>query len=203
MQIISVGFQCYPAWLLRHMGRREASFPFDWLWSHPDMVTDCLNDNFETFLDPRHHVTIKPGHQSTHAIYTKLRRNDPTWNHHDILLPEHREHFVRSVNRMLDVVRSPEPTLFFALGGAWLMTDAAFARLASALSAAKPNSRLLAVRILDPNPEQRTMAFAQKSPSGLLHEFTPSSRMVGGLSFAEDADNVAIAEALSAAEAER
>ena len=36
----------------------RCAMPFDWAFSSPAMVCDCLADDFKSFLDPREYVAI-------------------------------------------------------------------------------------------------------------------------------------------------
>ena len=47
----SIGTKCFPAELLKRIQKKSCSYPFDWIFSNPTIIIDCINDNFETFLD--------------------------------------------------------------------------------------------------------------------------------------------------------
>ena len=49
--IISLGVFCYPAWVIKQLGLKRRSYPFDWIFSTPAMVLDILRDDFARFLD--------------------------------------------------------------------------------------------------------------------------------------------------------
>ena len=36
----------------------RSAMPFDWTFSSPAMVRDCLDDDFRAFLDPREYIAI-------------------------------------------------------------------------------------------------------------------------------------------------
>jgi len=50
-QYVSLGNNCLTAWYLKESGRRHASFPFDWVFSSPEIVVDCISDGFRKYLD--------------------------------------------------------------------------------------------------------------------------------------------------------
>jgi len=56
--LVPLGSFCLPAIILRNNGLRRYSLPFDWIFSAPQMVRDCLADDFEVFLDQRHYRSI-------------------------------------------------------------------------------------------------------------------------------------------------
>ncbi|CAE7746818.1 MMK1 [Symbiodinium sp. CCMP2456] len=53
VRVISLGSNCLTAMWLQHNGWRKSAMPFDWVFSSPAMVRDCLHDDFRSFLDPR------------------------------------------------------------------------------------------------------------------------------------------------------
>jgi len=55
---IPIGSFCHTAMALKRAGLRHFSTPFDWLFSSPDMVAQCLNDDFSCFLDKEQYEPI-------------------------------------------------------------------------------------------------------------------------------------------------
>ena len=63
----------------------RSAMPFDWTFSSPAMVRDCLDDDFRAFLDPREYIAIgKRGRidsgtrwkrQSLKDLQSRLERN--------------------------------------------------------------------------------------------------------------------------------
>ncbi|WP_317453914.1 DUF1796 family putative cysteine peptidase [Klebsiella quasipneumoniae] len=49
--IVSLGSHCLTSWTLKKFNLKKISLPFDWIFSCPAMVIDCLRDDFQTFLD--------------------------------------------------------------------------------------------------------------------------------------------------------
>jgi hypothetical protein len=100
---ISVGPQCRSAAILRRLGLRSASYPFDWLFSSLGMVEHCLDDDFRTFLDPDEHDTVPleerpdPHTHRTHHRFYRSMGIDFVFNHHE--MPESLAHFQRAVDR--------------------------------------------------------------------------------------------------------
>ena len=48
---IPIGFGCDPTLLLRELGLRKTSYPFDWCASHPSTIVTLLETNFNHFLE--------------------------------------------------------------------------------------------------------------------------------------------------------
>jgi hypothetical protein len=51
-QIISLGFNCRPAAAVHSYGLRNASYPFDWIWSQFEYLYQTLEDDFKHFCEP-------------------------------------------------------------------------------------------------------------------------------------------------------
>eukprot|EP00438_Fugacium_kawagutii_P017986 Skav206738 [mRNA] locus=scaffold2729:110557:114459:+ [translate_table: standard] len=49
--VISLGCRCSQASVYRALQKRRYACPFDWIFSSPQMVTHCLQDDFRSFLD--------------------------------------------------------------------------------------------------------------------------------------------------------
>ena len=48
--IFSVGYRCTSASLIKHLNLKFASYPFDWVVSKLDVITDCLETKFKHYL---------------------------------------------------------------------------------------------------------------------------------------------------------
>ncbi|CAE8737258.1 unnamed protein product, partial [Polarella glacialis] len=55
---VPLGANCLAAAWLQHRDLRKSAMPFDWAFSSPAMVSDCLADDFRAFLDPREYVAM-------------------------------------------------------------------------------------------------------------------------------------------------
>lgn len=92
--------------------------PFDWTFSLPAMVRDCLDDDFRAFLDPREYIAIgKRGAGAGHTRYSELRLPGRwrgfTFLHHDPLRKRKDfDYFKRCVERFRDAARAPGRKLF-------------------------------------------------------------------------------------------
>ncbi len=66
---ISLGQNCSSAWYLKQIGLKTESYPFDWVFSSPEIILDCINNNFSKFLE-KALVYAKPdGESAGHSYY--------------------------------------------------------------------------------------------------------------------------------------
>ncbi|MEH3119085.1 MAG: DUF1796 family putative cysteine peptidase [Methylorubrum populi] len=87
---ISLGSHCHTAQILKSLGLRTWSAPFDWIFSSPGMVRDCLADDFSELLDRRHYQST-PLHERQapdetrcrHRLYRDRHAIPFVFNHHD------------------------------------------------------------------------------------------------------------------------
>lgn len=103
---VSLGQNCSTAWHLQAIGKRSCSTPFDWIFSSPQIVTDCLRDEFRDFLDLRQAVTIDE-HSAGHARY-----HGRMFNHRNPHVGDNHARLQRSVARFLALYRSDRPLVF-------------------------------------------------------------------------------------------
>lgn len=48
--IVSLGTHCLSSYFLKFFGLKTYSLPFDWLFTSPEMIIDCISNNFDFFL---------------------------------------------------------------------------------------------------------------------------------------------------------
>ena len=112
--VCSLGFFCHTAEFIKRQGYRLESYPFDWICSDIDIVTNCIEDNFQTLLDKTKYVPIK-GRESQrccgHISYTLN-----CFNHIDPLNKEEDyDYLLRCVSRFRDMLKRTERKLFIIL----------------------------------------------------------------------------------------
>ncbi len=69
MEFCSFGPFCHTAMLLKNKKVKHCSYPFDWVFSSPDMIKRCISDNFSTFMNKSryiHRLRNKCGHLDYH-----------------------------------------------------------------------------------------------------------------------------------------
>lgn len=105
---VSLGQNCNTARYLHLIGKKECSFPFDWIFSSPMIVEHCICDRFETYLDKRFFVDNEGpvvGHSSYH-----LRM----FNHRSPVSGDGYGYYQRCVQRFLSLYDSDRPLVFFS-----------------------------------------------------------------------------------------
>ncbi|CAL1157397.1 unnamed protein product [Cladocopium goreaui] len=143
--VISLGCRCSQASVYRALGQRRYALPFDWIFTSPQMVTHCLQDDFQSFLDRQQlyqngssfdAIGLKPGSAPRerrligHKLYSTLtagvgkgtifNHRDPLHNDEDYL------YTVRCVERFRLALASGERKLFVMLNlnrQLWLEPD--------------------------------------------------------------------------------
>lgn len=68
-EFISLGQNCSTSWYLKAAGLKNASYPFDWIFSSTEIVIDCIKDEFTAFIDRSN--MIEHGSYCEHLVYHK------------------------------------------------------------------------------------------------------------------------------------
>jgi hypothetical protein len=56
-QIISLGYRCSSAGIIKSLGLKTESYPFDWLLSRLPIIENCIQTGFKEFLNPDNYTT--------------------------------------------------------------------------------------------------------------------------------------------------
>jgi hypothetical protein len=160
---------------------RQEAYPFDWTLSSPQMVMDCLRDDFQTFLDPAQHVTVDPGISSNHLIYGSMVwgknfdgivNQHLTFAHRDVTTPEHYAYYQRCVERFRSLLRSPEPKLFILIAQDTEYDPQEIRMLREMLCQRTPQSYILCISLFNENESRYT--FDQEDGIKYLKVYTYS-----------------------------
>ena len=105
--VCSLGAHCISSQLCKETKLKTESYPFDWIFSEPNLVIQIMKDNFSLFLNKQYYKPISST-KCTHALYgTSL------FNHHN---PkdnnEHYNYFIRCVNRFQKLIKLETSKLF-------------------------------------------------------------------------------------------
>ena len=99
-RFVSLGENCSSAWYLKQLGLKDGSYPFDWIFSSPEIVQDCINDGFEKYLDRELMVPIKGGTAAGHSLY-----HEKLFSHRSPLVgDEDYDYYQRCCNRFLELM---------------------------------------------------------------------------------------------------
>ena len=87
---VSLGCNCQMAHVLKTLDLRTWSGPFDWIFTLPGMVRDCLEDDFAALIDRRELESIPlPERRGAdiwkgrHRLYRERHGLECVFNHHD------------------------------------------------------------------------------------------------------------------------
>ena len=111
MDFCSIGPKCHSAKLLQYIGKKKESYPFDWIYSHLEMINHCIKDEFNTFMDRRHylnHDTLSK--MQTHTYY--YPNTITMFNHHNPLAKDDNDFFKRCISRFQALLKSDKPKIF-------------------------------------------------------------------------------------------
>jgi hypothetical protein len=109
-RVCSLGTRCQTANILRRNNLKLCSYPFDWIFSNPENVIDCIQDDFDKFLDKSYYINIcetKCGH--AHYYNHMFFHRNPLSNAADY------DYYVRCVDRFRILLKSQEHKLFIIL----------------------------------------------------------------------------------------
>ncbi len=99
---ISIGEFCLTSCVLKELKVKEFSLPFDWIFSNPTMVYNCINDAFTTFLDRTKYETLCKDKKCRHTEYGNIfNHHDPCENNDDY------RYFERCVERFKKLCLNP------------------------------------------------------------------------------------------------
>ena len=110
--VCSLGTLCQSSQILKNNNLKTCSYPFDWIFSDCDMIIDCLENNFNKFLDKNYYISIKDNdHKCGHILYHPQMFNhfNPLNNNNDY------EYYVRCVNRFKQLLQYEEHKLFIMI----------------------------------------------------------------------------------------
>ncbi|BAE74040.1 hypothetical protein SGGMMB4_01773 [Sodalis glossinidius str. 'morsitans'] len=182
--VVSLGSHCLTASILKKYGLKKASFPFDWIFSSPEVVIDCLNDEFELFLDKRQHKFVtgnrvngssEPG--ATHIYFQEHYGTKEFFTHRDTTIEENYNYYSRAVSRFKELLKSDEGKLFIIIsrGNRDLINN--FDALTKALEQKTNNFFLVGVQLLHSRTESFPLFLDEKknTVNSALYSFSSTS----------------------------
>ena len=108
--VCSLGTLCHSSQFLKNNNLKKLSYPFDWIFSNCNIIIQCLEDDFNIFLDKSYYIEIsnkKCGHSHYHR---------EMFNHHNPLNNENDyNYYIRCVNRFKQLLQYEEHKLFIIM----------------------------------------------------------------------------------------
>lgn len=134
-KVISFGYRCTAAAILKRLNLKHESYPFDWLISRLSVIEHCISTDFDEFLNLDNytrkysntyemadstngficdeHLMINTYYQpadcpdvdNTYQYYLAM-------NHHNIVEPKDTEYYTRCVDRMREQLASTNKKLY-------------------------------------------------------------------------------------------
>jgi hypothetical protein len=102
-----LGTLCQSSQLLKDIGLKQESYPFDWIFSTPIQIIDIIDDDFSKFLNKELYITIDDK-SCGHKIY-----NNNMFNHHNPKNDDnHYSYFMRCVIRFRKLLKIQSNKLF-------------------------------------------------------------------------------------------
>lgn len=199
---VALGGHCHATQLLKTLGLRTWSGPFDWLFSAPGMVSDCLEDDFATFLDRRHLESV-PLHERhgpditrcRHLVYGPRYGLPFIFNHHDpAACEDDYARLERSVARLRRALADPAGHRFYLLAITPTGSDA-IVRLCDNLARHRPAHHLTLIQVAPERGEPRAAARSVVRPNLTVHDVVTRTPSLG-LRFGDPADDALVLDLL-------
>jgi hypothetical protein len=110
--VISLGSFCHTAYFIKSNNLRTAAYPFDWIYSTPKIIIDCIRTQFKNFLNKDLYInnSTKPDNSAGHALYgNKMFYHKNPRNQIDY------EYYVRCINKFNDILKKTNSKLFIII----------------------------------------------------------------------------------------
>lgn len=113
--VCSLGTLCHSAVLIHRNKLRTCAYPFDWVFSDHETVSDCLDNNFQKFLDKTYYADPKTvmfgGTHCGHSIYHPdfFFHKNPMKNEADYA------YYTRCVTRFNNLLQNERTKLFITV----------------------------------------------------------------------------------------
>ncbi|MCF8463413.1 MAG: papain-like cysteine peptidase [Flavobacteriales bacterium] len=103
---VGLGQNCNSSWYLKATENKRASYPFDWLFTTPEIIQDMLSDNFEAFTNRNQLIPhgLDAGHKRYHEWLFGHR--NPANSDSDF------EFLKRCIERWNSLMQSQKPVAF-------------------------------------------------------------------------------------------
>ena len=113
--VCSIGNRCHTAYMLKQCNIKKASYPFDWIFSDLSMVLNCINDNFNIFLNKEYYTVLDSSSFRQKHSYYQLNDQEYTFNHHNPLKKDDYLYFERCCLRFQNLLKKTEFKMFITM----------------------------------------------------------------------------------------
>ena len=106
--VCSLGSLCHSAQILKTSNLKTTSYPFDWIYTSPYTIIDCIKDDFKKFLDKNCYISRGPN-VAGHSVYNSLNmfaHHNPSTNEDEY------NYYVRCVDRFKELLKCEGHKLF-------------------------------------------------------------------------------------------
>ncbi|MBA9070400.1 hypothetical protein FHR71_004166 [Methylobacterium sp. RAS18] len=156
---ISLGSHCYTSYLLKKLSLKTSSMPFDWIFSNIPMVSHCISDKFDKFLDQKYYKPIAVADRMhahanlcDHSYYKENYGVSYLFNHRDPTLVEDFEYYKRCVDRFNCIFQDKSnPPLFVVTFRHSDNQLQEFSKLVSTIRNERSDSKIIGFAIDQPN----------------------------------------------------
>lgn len=183
--VCSMGFVCHVARLLQRLNIKLCSYPFDWTFTPFKTVSECLKDDFKSFMDREQYIPFH-AKKCGHKQYNNQR---VLWNHHNPRdNPEDYAYVVRCVERFRALLKKPGSKLFifFKVKGRENLLEQALL-FEKVLSTVTTNYTILLIYYSVSTEDKRHHTWSKNGNIDCLELFTLSAS--SGVTFKNKEDN--------------
>lgn len=109
VEIIGLGQNCNASWYIKASGNKKSSYPFDWIFTTPEIILDMLADDFGSFTEKE--MLIPHGMDAGHKRYheTLFGHRNPASKESD------RQYLLRCLERWRTKMKTQHPVLFLTI----------------------------------------------------------------------------------------
>ncbi|QJU41325.1 DUF1796 family putative cysteine peptidase [Serratia marcescens] len=181
--IISLGNHCLTATILKKYGLKKHSYPFDWIFSSPEMVINCIEDDFSTLLKKEYHTSItnhrknkdfEPG--ASHSLYEAKYNLNELFTHRDITTNDDYNYFKRAAERFDSVLKSKGAKIFVMISRSEHDLENHFPNIVHCLNKRTKDFSLMAVSLSSHDKQNKSYSskIEQKIENSILLKVNPS-----------------------------
>ena len=115
---ISLGNYCLTSMLLKENKLKYESYPFDWMVSCIDNINDCINNNFNNFLNKKNYINIDNKTKNikffnnTNELFGNLKMDH---QHHNLLEENDYNYLYRCVERFIKLNDNKKQLIFIMI----------------------------------------------------------------------------------------